>query len=240
LWALLTEHFSHETEQLRPMYEQARAEAQQAASNRKRDPRERLPSQRALTPHLLGGPFVIERYDIVYVFRESRSPEEIIELRQVRALQKASGYGLKFTATEDPDFEQEPEALWGGCLTHEERYVDPDQTVYLRRLDFGRQLRRGEVHRFGLRYWVERTSQLSTHINIVMTRQTEVVGLHVNFWGSTKPATCWRYGPLPEESMAPGTPTSENSVAPNLNHCVSTDFNEPELGTHFGIAWRWP
>jgi hypothetical protein len=187
----------------------------------------------------LGGPYVIERYDIIYVFREGRAPQEIIELRRVRAMERASTFGLKFAESEDSQFEMVPEVLFGGHLTRMQRHQPGNQAVYLSRLNFGRHLRKGDVHQFGLRYWVEKNPDPSTHIIIMLTRRAEELGLHLNFWGSEKPVEFWRHGPFAEEAMTPGGPTVENRLAVNPQNGVSAEFVDPEIGTHFGIAWRW-
>lgn len=98
--------------------------------------------------------------------------------------------------TESGGFEIEPEVLWGGHITEEERHAPGAETIYLRRFEFDRRLRRGESHSFGIRYWVERNPDPSNSIQVNMTIPAEVVGLHVNFWGTMRPAEYWRYGPI--------------------------------------------
>ena len=60
---------------------------------------------------------VIEDLTITYVFQESKSPSEIIQVRRVRATRAGvTSYVLGLKRTDDRSFETETNVLWGGHL----------------------------------------------------------------------------------------------------------------------------
>jgi transcriptional regulator with XRE-family HTH domain len=72
LMALLLERFPQHGDELGPLYEASRV----ALSARLLSREPSLTADHSDTASMrLGGPFVIEQYNLVYVFRESRSPE---------------------------------------------------------------------------------------------------------------------------------------------------------------------
>ncbi|MGY1681990.1 helix-turn-helix transcriptional regulator [Geodermatophilus sp. SYSU D01176] len=240
-WSAFTLRFPPAEARLRAAYERAREE-QLRRSVRRRQQRQPAKAPAPPAPEkLLGGPFVIERLDVVYVFRESRAPEEVLELRQLRATAQARDFTFKLEHQGTADFETETEVLWGGVLAAERRLaqIGRSRTVYLRRLDLGRTLKRSERHRFGIRYFVEHDPAPAHHIIATVTDRAEVVSLHVNFWGTKPPIDYWRFGPLADDALAPDAVTPQTRLRPDGNHCVSADFQRPEVGTSFGVAWQW-
>lgn len=233
LWRSLEDHFPDDCRVLRPAYESARRRQGELRTTARRHPPHSEPPSL-----LLGGHLVMERLDIIYNFRESRAPEEIIELRHVRASRTGvRDFGLAYAHTESARYEQAPEVLFGGRLTSEQRQVAHGETLYFRRLDFGQTLQRGERHTFAMRYWAERDPEPSDSILVEMTMPTELVVLHVNFLGTRRPARIWWYGLLGDEALAPGLPTPANEL-PDQD-AVSAAFESPEVGLTFGMAWRW-
>jgi transcriptional regulator with XRE-family HTH domain len=245
VWRLLSAAFPADRPWLEPIYETARQERERASAERagRQSRRSRRPGDSSATAEqgfVLGGPYLVERYDLVYVFRESRAPEEMLEVRQVRALKGgARRYVLKVDHLGSTSFTIETEALWGGTLVTDERLTPGSKTVYLRSLDFGRELRRGEQHSFAIRHWVERDPEPNTAVMVEQTIVAEVVAVHLNFWGSEVPRLVWRYGPLPDEALAPGSPTRSAQLLLNQHGSISARFVRPEIGTFFGLAWQW-
>lgn len=189
----------------------------------------------------LGGPFTIERLEIAYVFRESRTPEEIVEIRTVKALTDgADSYVLKIKAQASRAFSATSEVLWGGHITDSER-TDPDgQVIYLRRLQFDRRLRKGERHTFAIRSWVERDPEPDTSVSVLLTIPADVVAIHVAFLGP-RPETMWRYDRVTDEALAPRSAEdmfAEPAALGRDGHC-SAVFRRPPLGIEFGVGWNW-
>lgn len=236
VWDLLSQHFPEDVESLRPSYERARADQETAAAQRQQPPG-RPRSTKVEQP----ADYVFERYDVVYVLRESRSPEEIIELRRLRSLSKgAHDFGLSF-GRDAEQFEVETEVLFGGEIVGFDIQELPSKTLIMQLLDFGRTLRKGERHNFGIRYWVQRDPdpQDNGHVLIESDYAMEEVGVHVNFWGTENPRLCWAFEGLPDAAMAPGEPSQRVELELNQHSTVSVDFRKPVTGTFFGVAWRW-
>jgi transcriptional regulator with XRE-family HTH domain len=189
----------------------------------------------------LGGALVIDRRDVVVVFRESRAPEEVLQVIEVRARQDGvSSFRTKMWATQQEGFRARPEMLWGGEIVDSE-YADHDgRTFLMREISFGRPLQRGERHTFALRSWVERALLPETGLELSPTHPTAFVGLHVAFLGA-QPTSVWAYGPVPDEALAP-TSAAEPGAMPTQRHGGgrhSAVFDRPEPGETYGIDWRW-
>ncbi|MBO9521582.1 MAG: helix-turn-helix transcriptional regulator [Nocardioidaceae bacterium] len=194
-----------------------------------------------LESHPVGGPFRIESLQFVYTFRHSHSPEEIIEIRRVRALQSgADAYGLRFTATSTDDFSVEEEALWGGSLSASLYRTVENRVHYVRRFEFGRSLRRGQTHDFAVRSWVERDPNPSTEVLFSVTLPTDLAVIHLNFAGPEKPRAVWSYGPLFTDDLTPKTQQSAGTTLPmsELGN-VTLRVDKPNSGAHYGIGWSW-
>lgn len=188
---------------------------------------------------LLGVPFVVELLRLIYVFRESRSPEEIIEVRRVRATTSpADGYGLKLSHTGHAGFRVDEEVLWGGDLVDAARHDASGKTVYLRRLAFGRKLRRGQSHEFALRSWVNRDPEPSTEIQVEMTIPCEVIAIDVHFLGRDVPAS-WRFGPIADETLVPDDHDDQSWALSCDSRRASAVFEASQPGAIHGLQWQW-
>lgn len=238
VWTLLIAVLPIEaSNRLKPLYEQARA-AQAAAAA------ERRPARRTRVDPVVDPPpdYVFERYDVVYVLRDSRSPEEIIEIRHVRALTSgAHDFGLSFSR-DTAGFEVETEVLFGGEIVGFDIQELPGKTLIMQLLDFGRVLRKGERHSFGVRYWVQRDpgEHDRGHVLLQSDYRMEMVGIHVNFWGMEKPSMCWAFEGLPDAAMAPGQAEQRQRLVWNSHSMVEFNLTHPITGTSFGVAWSWP
>lgn len=239
VWNLLVRRFPEEEAALRPSYERARSRREAEAVKRRqgRPAARKEASVRDAQPD-----YVFERYDIIYVIRESHSPEEIIEIRRARALTPGSqGYALLIGRYDSPGYRLEPEVIFGGHLREGELHTPRGKSLHIERVDFGRKLRKREVHTFGVRYWVLQDPDPGDHGHVVVETdyRTEVSSVHVNFWGRDRPQACWSYKGFPDEAMAPGDPTEGTLLPLNPGGSVSAEFKLPVSGTHFGIGWRW-
>lgn len=189
----------------------------------------------------LGGPFTVDRLELAYVFRESRTPEEILETRTVRSLADgADNYVLKVKAQASTAFSASAEVLWGGHISESERRDPTGQVIYLRRLQFDRKLRKGERHSFALRSWIERDPEPDTSVAVLLTIPADVVAIHLAFLGS-RPKSLWRYDRVTDEALAPRSanePFAEPVALGPDGHC-SAIFRRPPLGVEFGIGWAW-
>lgn len=233
LWHALLAAVPDSMPVLEPLYTQAR-QALGRKSERTEEPGE-------VSNHRLGGPFVIERLRYVYIFRESRSPEEVIETRRVRATKSgADSFGLKNSTILTGGFRAEAEALWGGALLSEELLSTDHRTVYLRRFAFGRRLRRGQIHEFAMRSWTARDPKPGTHVIFDLTLPADLVSIHLNFLGSSRPKSVGRIGPLADaiysehQARRPGEEVL--AYAPGR---YEAEFTKPELGLTYGLTWTW-
>lgn len=201
----------------------------------------RLSTSQQLERFQSGGPFRIESLQFVYTFRHARSPEEIVEIRRVRATRSGvDGYGLSFVATDHTSFEVDEEALYGGELAVTHTRTTDHHVHYYRRFEFGRKLRRGEVHEFGLRAWVGRDEGAGDDISFSVTLPTERAAIHANFLGPERPRSVWQYGPLAAPDLAPKSIDDGGRPLPmSQAGNVSAYFAKPVPGGHNGIGWSW-
>jgi DNA-binding XRE family transcriptional regulator len=196
-------------------------------------------TSRRHSPRALGGPYQLERLQIVYVFRHSHAPEEIIETRRVRAVATGGdGFGLKFRA-QSGDFEAEDEVLWGGRLESSARYDEDGHTTYLQRVDFGKTLRRGETHEFAVRHWVARDPDPDTEALFSLTVPADEVSLHVKFLGPQRPRRILRLGPLADHCLVRDRGALEAATVVDPEVDVSEYFTRPEVGSLHGVIWDW-
>lgn len=189
-------------------------------------------------PFELSGPFEILEATYVYTFREHRAPEEIIQVRRVRALADgADGYGLQLR-TDSGHLGLETEALWGGWIEGHSRVVHEGRNRHLTRFHFDRALRRGQVHEFATRAWVDHDEQ-TNRIAVQFTRLTEQVVLTLNFLGP-RPAAVWTFGPhehLADHDRTTVDPDRLVSASPNGSYVALVE--RPPLGAVQGITWSW-
>ncbi len=237
LWTLLEEAVPEWVSDLEEPYRAERA----TRVSRQTEPNQvaRVGPTVSPTP-LLAGPFVIESLQLIYNFHHSHSPEEVIEIRRVRATAGgASGFGLKFEKTNQEGFRVEEEALWGGEVARAEHIDANGQTFYLRRFDFLRTLRRGQVHEFAVRSWIERDPEPSTNISVQFSVPCRELSIHLNFRGPQTPQACWAYGPMADEALAPIRPQDGEPINMSPGGTASKHFSPVDPANEYGIAWRW-
>jgi transcriptional regulator with XRE-family HTH domain len=188
----------------------------------------------------LAGPFALVEARYVYVFREHPAPEEIIEVRRVRALRDgADAYVLRLDsdgATSDFD----AEVMWGGQLTNSVSMHHDGNTTVLHRLEFDRKLRKGDIYSFALRSWVAGEDDPPKCIGLSYTIPISEASLHLNFFGPV-PSTIWRFGPVVDSALGED-PKSEWARRGRLEPrrgAVSAYFENPRLNTEYGVAWVW-
>lgn len=186
----------------------------------------------------LAGPFSLVEARYVYTFREHHAPEEIIEVRQVRALKDgADGYVLRMD-TDGPGSELDLETLWGGTIEQSVVTHDPAQTVFLHRLVFDRPLRKGETHSFALRSWITQEDKPPTWVDIRYTIPIGAASIHLNFLGPA-PHRVWRFGPLAGAIMATGPELAHGQEIRLHRGAATARFPRPDLNAEYGIAWAW-
>ena len=243
-WAVLQRHFPDDVAWLQPLYDNARAEQERITAERERRRRavsESQPSEVAPTEpeFMLGGHYVLERYDLLYVFRDGRAPREIIEQRRFRATRRGvDTYPLRLEQTDSPDFSIKTEVLWGGSLASEERVTPAGKTVYREVVTLDRSLSRGESHAFMLRHLIEKDPNPSTEIILLLTVPTETALVHLKFTAK-RPQVVWCFGPLPDEDMAPGELDPRRALLVSSDGRATAEFSNPEIGVTYGVAWRW-
>jgi hypothetical protein len=182
----------------------------------------------------------MERLTLVYTFRHGRSPEEILELRRVRATRgRASSYGLKLVHSASEAFRVDEEVVFGGRLAATERHSSGGRTIYLRSLEFDRSLRRGQRHEFAVRSWVETDPDPDNSIHVELTLPLEELALHVNFRGPSRPESVWTYGPIADAQLAPATASGAQTASINDSGAVSMYVSQPEVGPIYGLTWDW-
>jgi transcriptional regulator with XRE-family HTH domain len=187
----------------------------------------------------LGGPYRLEQLQIVYVFQHSRAPEEILESRRIRAVAGGGdGFGLRFRAQSD-GLEMDDEVLWGGRLESSARYDEDGHTTYLQRVDFGRTLRRGQVHDFAVRRWVARDPTPDTEALFCLSLPAEEVSVHVKFHGPDRPTRIRRVGPLADHCLVRDRGALEAATAVDPLRDVSEYFVKPQVGALYGVIWDW-
>lgn len=147
-------------------------------------------------PFELSGPFEILEATYAYTVRDQRAPEEIIQVHRVRTpadgADGADGCGLQLR-NDSGHLGLETEALWGGGIEGHSRAVHEGRSRHLTRFHFDRALRRGQVHEFATRAWVDHEEQ-AAQIAVQFTRPTEQVVLTVHF-----------LGPRPTAATPPGS-----------------------------------
>ena len=227
LWVALCEGMPHWVDQLIPAYEAARTSVQVRRADGDVD-----------NP-FLGGPFDLLSVSYAYLFEESRSPHEIVEVRRVRARKSgAKAYGLRLAHTSTPGFLIDQQALWGGAITRSVHASDTDGTVQWTKVDFGKSLRAGQRHEFAIRTWVERDPDPQTEVCFEMTLPVRQASIHLAFNGTVQPSQVWCYGPLPDDSLIPTSPGGQRPMK-MLHGTTSLTVTAPEVGQTYGVAWNW-
>lgn len=240
-WALLGEHLPDWQTRLTSAYE-----ATGARQDRHREPTSvtaiRTGSDAGDDPPVLGGPFTIEKLKLIYVFRHSKAPEEILEIRQVRAQRNgANRYGLKLTSTDSSELSIDEEAIFGGHLETTTHHRVGQHTIYLRSFEFDQALRRGQSHEFAVRSWVDQ-GPIATAVNVDLTLPVKDVAIHLNFFGPATPNALWSYGPVGDSDLVPTDPDASGARTLPLqpSGTASLYLSNPQTGPTYGIGWQWP
>jgi transcriptional regulator with XRE-family HTH domain len=189
----------------------------------------------------LNASLVIEELTIAYVFLESHSPSEILQIRRVRALRSGiSHYALGLRRTDQGTFTLDTQVLWGGRLNELEAGPDQEGRV-LRVVEFPRPLRSGEVHEFAMRSWVERDDDPGTEVRVAVTTRTKVARIHLACHGTVNFADVWKFGPVPDPGagVLPADSPNVEKVDVVAGTPVSVTFRVPECGPTYGVGWAW-
>lgn len=186
----------------------------------------------------LSGPFQIIEANYAYTFREHPSPEEIVQVRRVRATRDgAAEYGLKITS-ERTDFGLDSEPLFGGWIRQDEHRIDEDRSLYLTRFRFDRTLRAGEEHEFALRSWVAQGDPGRSAL-VTFTLPTQRARITLNFLGSRRPRCVWHFGPLADPRLAPTDGVGCPEVKPLEPGIYSLHLLHPRPAQCYGMGWAW-
>ena len=225
LWSALERALPEWAAQLQPEYRVARGESDAAPNG---DLRWANPA----------GPFTLDGARYVYTWRDHRAPEEIIEVRQVRALQDgADAYVLKLD-TDGIDSELDAEALWGGRTDQSLVRHEDGRTLVMHRFVLDRPLRRGETTSFALRSWITKECDPPSVVTLTYTIPIREAALHLNFLGP-RPSSVWRFGPLADDALARDPDVAARGRVPENGRQASAYFRKPSLNTHYGMAWEW-
>ena len=114
----------------------------------------------------------------------------------------------------------------------------PTDGQELTTVNFGRSLRRGQLHEFALRSWVERDANPDTEIWLEVSRPTRRASLHLSFEGRRSVLQAWIYE-LDDVSAA--IPAAETCLALPIgpDGQVSITFEDLVPGRVYALAWEW-
>lgn len=183
------------------------------------------------------GPFAVEESRCIYTWRDHHVPEEIIEVRRVRALRDgADSYILKMN-TEGEDAAVDVEVLWGGRLQETVSRHHGGRTVILNRFTLDRPLRRGEVFTFAVRTWMVAQATPPDNVTLHITEPVEQAAIHFNFLGPL-PTRLWRFGPLADPVLARAPEVIRAGERP-VTASFSCYFPKPVRGAEYGLSWDW-
>ncbi|MCJ1709205.1 helix-turn-helix domain-containing protein [Microbacterium sp. VKM Ac-2923] len=183
-----------------------------------------------LSPDIENASIAVEDLTITYVFEASRSPSEIIQVRRVRARREGvSQYSLGLTRSDAKTFSTETKMLWGGVLDVVE---NPASNQRVDIVDFGRGLRRGEVHEFAMRSWVEHDAEPDTEIWLAVTIPTRRAAIHLAFHGAIGARRAWSFVAHDPESPCVALPIGPDSA-------VTLLIDQPIPYQTYALAWEW-
>jgi DNA-binding XRE family transcriptional regulator len=223
LWWAIKDHLPHWTADLEDLYAAARSP--------------RTPAPVPTVP-MEGGPFEIVSVSHAYLFKESLGPEEVIEVRRVRATEAgATAFGLRLDHA-DGGLQLAQEVLWGGAIESTHHLDGGGRSTRWTRVVFGRSLRVGQVHEFAVRTRIEHDPEPRTEISLVLSLPAREASVHVSFQGSRQPSAVWAYGPAPSDAPTPISPTGQRRLkltGGTASHVV----RRPEPGHRYGMAWDW-
>ena len=226
LWAAIGRALPTWVEELQPLFEAARGT----------QPAEDAGSSLLQTP--LAGAFALEEARYIYTWRDHEVPEEIVEVRRVRALRDGEDAYVLRLKTDAETSEMDTEVLWGGRIDDSLTRHLNGRTLFLHRFVFDRPLRRGEVFTFGLRSWVSREDDPQSSVALRYTIPIVEASLHFNFLGRL-PGRVWRFGPLADEGLAKDDEVVSAGVIEPVGRSVSSYFAKPALAACYGMGWDW-
>lgn len=191
-----------------------------------------FPAATALNPS-----FAIMELTIAYVFLESRSPSEILQIRRVRAIRSGAQYFvLGVGRTDEADFATDTQVLWGGRIV--DQMVD-DVGRTMQTVEFPQALRAGQVHEFALRSWVERDAAPDTDLVLTVTTSTEHARIHLVCQGRPQIAEAWAYGPVNETEGLPYDSPHSHPLEVTPGAPITAVFDQLTPGPTYGTSWRW-
>lgn len=230
VWTAIQDSRPDWVDPLRESYDRARKAAVSAHA-------EEAPPGDSEEP-FLGGPFALVSVAYTYVFEESHSPSEIIEVRTVKALEAgAHCFGVELGHSTGTGFRVDQQALWGGHLTSEV-INEPGRTLLWRRFEFDRKLRMGQRHEFAMRSWVERDPEPGTAVIFNVTLPANLVTINLAFHGSVRPAAAWTFGPVGKREE-PGIDDPRSRRVKIGPAGVTARFRRPPPYDCFGLGWAW-
>lgn len=186
----------------------------------------------------LSGPFHTIEANYAYTFRDHPSPEEIVQVRRVRATSDgAAEYGLKITS-ERTDFGLDSEPLFGGWIRRHEHHIDEQRSLYLTRFHFDRPLKTGEEHEFALRSWVAQGDPGRSAL-VTFTLPTERARITLNFLGGRLPRAVWHFGPLADPMLVPSDGRGCPEVKAMDPGIYSLHLLHPKPSQCYGMGWAW-
>lgn len=240
LWGALLAHRPEWARELANLYETARRDTTRVRHANRRSPAPTLPLDSDMD-----GSFLIQSVNYTYVFGHSRAPEEILEVRRVTALTSGvHSYALRFAHNNSTALDLTQEALWGGQLGDHEIQRDDGTTVWLRRFDFDRRLRKGQTHEFALRSWIAADAEPEHAVCFDLTVPAREVTINLLFNGPHPPQEVWSYEARPEvanptEDEPPTHPDDPSWLYPDEDGRVHCRWRAPDLGVTHGVAWSW-
>lgn len=176
----------------------------------------------------------IEEVGITYVFEQSKSPSEIIQLRRVRAVRAGvRRYHLGLRRSDHKTFTADTQTLWGGGIVEHPSSVEGWAT---HSVDFGRGLRRGETHEFAMRSWVERDAEPDTEIWLEVTAPTRLARMNLTFNGPY-PSRAWAFTKPSDEREK--RPEETAPVPAKHGYPVTATFEQLVPNVIYALCWEW-
>ncbi len=186
-----------------------------------------------------GGPFELLDVSIAYVFGHSRSPSEVIETRAVRALRNnAQRYGLSYDKTTGEGFRVDQEAISGGQIEQAHHTDDHGVSWNSSTFVFDARLRKGDIHTFTIRSFIETDPNPDTCIQASFTLPIRRLRIELRFTGPERPSSVRRFGPIDSEVRADQDKVSTRLAATSPGHWALVEL-EPQPFNQYGLTWNW-
>lgn len=182
--------------------------------------------------------FVIMELTIAYIFLESHSPSEIVQVRKVRATRSGTQhFVLGVQRTDEEPFTTDTQALWGGRIAEHGPDADGNLTTTI---EFPAPLRVGQEHEFAIRSWVEQDPQPDTEIELVVTTRTDHARIHLAFHGTQRIRSAWEFGPADDPSypVRADSPLARPLAVGRFTP-VTASFEHLEPHRTYGVGWSW-